>query len=90
MVTGGHGHYGQAAPKHVTQEQEAGQESVTTQLQLWEEETVRDQAVSQEFVALTNVQVIPFIKCFKRLFFEFPKCYITTSFFKLMVTGDTG
>ena len=50
MVTGGTGHNGLVALRHVDQEQEAGQESVTTQLQLMEVETVRDQAVSQEFV----------------------------------------
>ena len=44
MVTGGTGGNGLAAPRHVDLEIEAGQETVTTQLQLMEAETVRDQA----------------------------------------------
>ena len=36
MVTGGAGSNGLAAPKHVGLEEEAGQETVTTQLQLME------------------------------------------------------
>ena len=54
MVTGDTGHHGLAAPKPVDQGQEAGQESVTTKLQLMEAETVRGQAVNQGFV----IQVI--------------------------------
>ena len=50
MVTGDTGLNGLAAPKPVDQEQEAEQESVTTQLQLMGAKTVKDQAVSQEFV----------------------------------------
>ena len=43
MVTGGPGMNGLPAPKHVDLEPGAGQETVTTQLQLMEAETVRDQ-----------------------------------------------
>ena len=63
MVTGDTGHNGLAAPKPVDQGQEAGQGSVTTQLQLMEAETVKNQAVGQKFVTQTTVQVKPFIKC---------------------------
>ena len=59
MVTGDPGSNGLAALWHVDQELEAGQESVTTQLQLMEVETVRDQAVSQEFVTQMLVQMKP-------------------------------
>ena len=50
MVTGVSGINGLAAPRRVDQDQEAEQESVTTQSQLMEEETVRDQVKNQEFV----------------------------------------
>ena len=50
MVTGDTGHNGLAAQKPVDQEPEAGQESVTSQIQLMVAVTVRGQAVSQEFV----------------------------------------
>ena len=59
MVTGDTGHHGLAAPKPVDQGQEAGQESVTTKLQLMEAETVREEAVSQEFVTQMLVQMKP-------------------------------
>ena len=57
MVTGETGKNGLAAPKPVDQGQEADQESVTTQLQLMEAETVRDQAMSQEVVTKMFVQL---------------------------------
>ena len=50
MVTGDTGHSGLVAPRPVDQEQEEGQESVTSQLQLMEGETVRDQAMSLVYV----------------------------------------
>ena len=50
MGTGVTGHNGLAVPKPVDQDEEAEQESVTTQLQLMEDETVRGQEVSQEVV----------------------------------------
>ena len=50
MVTGVSGINGLAAPRRVDQDQEAEQESVTTQSQLMEEKTVRDQVKNQEFV----------------------------------------
>ena len=46
MVTGVTGSNGLAAPRHVDLAEEAGQETVTTQLQLMEAETVRDQAMN--------------------------------------------
>ena len=58
MVTGGTGGNGLAAPRHVDLVIEAGQETVTTQLQLMEAETVRDQAQSLELVTQILVQVI--------------------------------
>ena len=58
MVTGETGHIGLAALKPVDQGQEADQEPVTTQLQLMEEETVKDQAVNQEFVTQTTVHQV--------------------------------
>ena len=57
MVTGDTGHNGLAAPKPVDQGQEAGQESVTTKLQLMEAETVRDQKLSLVFVTQIPVQL---------------------------------
>ena len=57
MVTGDTGHHGLAAPRHVDQGQEAGQESVTTQLQLMVAETVRDQKLSLVFVTQIPVQL---------------------------------
>ena len=62
MVTGGTGGNGLAAPRHVDLEIEAGQETVTTQLQLMEAETVRDPArslklVTQIFVKVTQILV---------------------------------
>ena len=50
MVTGDPGSNGLAALRHVTQEQEADQGSVTTQLRLMVAETVRDQAMNLDFV----------------------------------------
>ena len=50
MVTGVAGKNGLAAPRHVDLAIEAGQETVTTQLQLMEAETVRDQAQSLTLV----------------------------------------
>ena len=58
MVTGDTGHNGLAAQKPVDQVPEAEQESVATQLQLMEEETVKDQAVNQEFVTQTIVHQV--------------------------------
>ena len=57
MGTGGTGINGLAAPRHVDQGQEAGQESVTTQLQLMVAETVRDQKLSLVFVTQIPVQL---------------------------------
>ena len=57
MGTGDTGHNGLAAPRHVDQGQEAGQESVTTQLQLMVAETVRDQKLSLVFVTQIPVQL---------------------------------
>ena len=50
MVAGVTGAHGQAAPRHVEQEQEADPEHVTIQLQLMVEQIVRDQVMSQEGV----------------------------------------
>ena len=61
MVTGDTGHNGLAAPRHVDQEQEADQGSVTTQLQLMEGVTVRDQAMSLVFVTQICVTQVPTI-----------------------------
>ena len=63
MGTGETGHSGLAAPRHVDQGQEAGQGSVTTQLQPMEAETVKNQAVRQKIVTQTTVQVKPLTKC---------------------------
>ena len=57
MVTGEAGRDGLAAPRHVGLEKEAGQETVTTQPQLMEAATVRDQAQSLEPVTPITVQV---------------------------------
>ena len=59
MGTGVTGHNGLAVPKPVDQDEEAEQESVTTKLQLMEAETVREEAVSQEFVTQMLVQMKP-------------------------------
>ena len=59
MATGEVGRIGQDAPRHVEVGQEAGQETVTAQLQLMEGENVRDQAMSQECVIQMLVQVKP-------------------------------
>ena len=58
MATGVAGRDGLAAPRHVDLEREAGQETVRTQLQLMEAETVRDQAQSLEPVTQILVQVM--------------------------------
>ena len=50
MGIGDTGQNGLAVQKPVDQEPEAEQESVTTQSQLMEEKTVRDQVKNQEFV----------------------------------------
>ncbi len=68
MVTGVAGRNGLAALRHVVLEIEAGQETVMTQLQLMEEETVREQAqslklVTQILVQVTNVCLTPFDIC---------------------------
>ena len=57
MVTGEAGRDGLAAPRHVGLEKEAGQETVTTQPQLMEAATVKDQALSLEPVTPIAVQV---------------------------------
>ena len=72
MVTGDTGPNGLAAPKPVDQGQGAGQGSVTTQLQLMEAETVKNQAVRQKIVTQTIVQVKPFIKCQVKIW-HFPR-----------------
>ena len=58
MVAGVAGGDGLAAPRHVDLAEEVEQESATTQLQLMEAETVRDQAQSLEPVTQILVQVI--------------------------------
>ena len=63
MGNGGNGSNGQVAPRHVDLGQEAGQETVTIQLQLMEAKNVQDQARSQEFVTQRLVQVRPFKIC---------------------------
>ena len=65
MVTGVAGRNGLAAPKHVDLEIEAGQETVTTQRQLMEAETVVDQPrslelVTQILVQVSNVRLLPY------------------------------
>ena len=57
MATGVAGRNGLAVPRHVDLEIEAGQESVTTQLQLMEAETARDQAQSLDLVTPILVEV---------------------------------
>ena len=57
MVTGVAGKNGLAAPRHVDLAIEAGQETVTTQLQLMAAETVRDPARSLKLVTQILVQV---------------------------------
>ena len=64
MATGDPGHNGLAAPRHVDLGQEAGQGSVTTQLQLMEAETVQQDASSHKFATKNYVQVQPFIFSF--------------------------
>ena len=64
MVTGVVGMDGLAAPRHVDLGQEAGQGSVTTQLQLMEAETVQQDASSHKFATKNYVQVQPFIFSF--------------------------
>ena len=59
MVAGVDGRDGLIALRRVDLEKEAGQETVTTQLQLMEAETVRDQEQSLELVTQTLVQVNP-------------------------------
>ena len=54
MVAGVTGAHGQAAPRHVEQEQEAEPEHVTTQPQLMGEPTVRDQVMSRKSVTRTS------------------------------------
>ena len=65
MVAGVDGRDGLIALRRVDLEKEAGQETVTTQLQLMEAETVMDQArrlelVTQILVQVTNVSLTPF------------------------------
>ena len=60
MENGETGRNGQNAQRHVDLGKEAGQGTVTTQLQLMEARTVQDQARSQEFVTPMRVQVKPF------------------------------
>ena len=55
---------GLAVPKHVDLGQEAGQGSVTPQLQFMEAETVQQEASSQEFATKNYVQVQHFIFIF--------------------------
>ena len=59
MVTGVDGRDGLAAQRHVDLAEEVEQETATTQLQLMEADTVRDQAQSLDLVTQTLVQVIP-------------------------------
>ena len=80
MVTGVTGSNGLAAPRHVDLAEEAGQETVTTQLQLMEAKTVQDQARSQEFVTPMLVQVKPFMIL----------QWMSKYFIKLMENGETG
>ena len=61
MENGDTGKNGQNAQRHVDLGKEAGQGTVTTQLQLMEARTVQDQARSQEFVTPMLVQVKPFM-----------------------------
>ena len=65
MVPGVVGRNGLAAQRHVDLEIEAGQETVKTQRQLMEAETVRDQAqslelVTQILVQVSNVRLLPY------------------------------
>ena len=57
MATGVAGRDGLAALRHVDLEREAGQETVRTQDQLMEAETVRDQARSMKLVTQILVEV---------------------------------
>ena len=57
MVTGVAGRDGLAAQRHVDLAEEVEQETATTQLQLMEAETVRDQAQSLELVTQILVEV---------------------------------
>ena len=57
MENGETGKNGQNAQRHVDLGKEAGQGTVTTQLQLMEAETVRDPARSLKFVTQILVQV---------------------------------
>ena len=77
MVTGVAGRDGLAAPRHVDLEVEAGQESVTTQLQLMEAETVRDQVQRMELVTQILVQVTNV--CLKLLSSPSPKSKVLKS-----------
>ena len=61
LGTGETGRNGQNVQRHVDLGKEAGQGTVTTQLQLMEARTVQDQARSQEFVTPMLVQVKPFM-----------------------------
>ena len=64
MENGETGKSGQNAQRHVDLGQEAGQGSVTTQLQLMEAETVQQDASSHKFATKNYVQVQPFIFSF--------------------------
>ena len=57
METGENGSNGQNVLRNVDLEREAGQEIVTTPLQLMEAKNVQDQAKSQEFATQMLVQV---------------------------------
>ena len=57
MVAGVAGGDGLAAPIHVDLEIEAGQETVTTQLQLMEAETVRDLRGTRDLVIVYYVEL---------------------------------
>ena len=68
MENGEAGRIGQFAQRHVDLGKGAGQGTVTTQLQLMEAETVRDQAwslelVTQILVQVSNVCLIPLDIC---------------------------
>ena len=77
MVTGVAGRDGLAARRHVDLETEAGQETVTTQLQLMEAETVRDQVQRMELVTQILVQVTNV--CLKLLSSPSPKSKVPKS-----------
>ena len=57
MVSGVSGAHGQAALRHVEQDQEAEPGHVRTQPQLMGEKTVRDPEMNQEIVTKTLAQV---------------------------------